>query len=106
VCSSVSGYIMYRYEVSKIKLKKFNKKRTVTVRGVSVSFEYLKASIADLITLLSSSIQNSEGGGNGNSGESFADPLQEFNQGFLGSSSGLPPVNHFLGLVLIYQRVI
>jgi hypothetical protein len=36
--------------------------------------EFLKASIADLITLLFSSLQNSEGGGD--SGDSFADPCQ------------------------------
>jgi hypothetical protein len=50
---------------SKIKLKKVNKKRTVRVRRVIIFFEYLKASIADLITLLFSSVQNSEVGGNG-----------------------------------------
>ncbi len=55
-------------------------------------FEYLKASIADLITLLSSSVQNSEGGGDGDSGDGCADPCQEFKQGFLGVSSGLPLV--------------
>jgi hypothetical protein len=73
-------------------LKKVNKKRTVRVRRVIYFFEYLKASIADLITLLFSSVQNSEGGGNGESGDSFADPCQEFKQGFLGVSSGLPLV--------------
>jgi hypothetical protein len=52
--------------------------RTVTVRRVIIYFEYLKASIADLFTLLSSSVQNSEGGGEGDSGDSFADPCQEF----------------------------
>jgi hypothetical protein len=46
----------------------------------------------DLITLLFSSLQISEGGGNGESGDSFADPCQEFKQGFLGVSSGLPLV--------------
>ncbi len=55
-------------------------------------FEYLKASIADLITLLSSSVQNSEGGGEGDFGDSCDDPCQEFKQGFLGVSSGLPRV--------------
>jgi hypothetical protein len=40
--------------------------------------EYLKASIADLITLLFSSLQNSEGGGDCDSGDSFADPCQFF----------------------------
>jgi hypothetical protein len=44
--------------------------------------EYLKASIVDLITLLSSSVQNCEGGGDGDSGDSCADPCQEFKQGF------------------------
>jgi hypothetical protein len=57
-------------------LKKVNKKRTVTVRRVIIFFEYLKTSIADLITLLSSSVQNSEGGGDG--GDSCADTCQEF----------------------------
>jgi hypothetical protein len=38
--------------------------------------EFLKASIADLITLLFSSLQNSEGGGDSDSGDSFADPCQ------------------------------
>jgi hypothetical protein len=43
-----------------------------------IFLEYLKASIADLITLQFSSLQNSEGGGGGdsNSGDSFADPCQ------------------------------
>jgi hypothetical protein len=36
--------------------------------------EFLKASIADVITLFFSSLQNSEGGGD--SGDSFADPCQ------------------------------
>ncbi len=34
--------------------------------------EFLKASITDLITLLFSSFQNSEGGGDSDSGDSFA----------------------------------
>jgi hypothetical protein len=38
--------------------------------------EFLKASIADLITLLFSSSQSSEGGGDGNNGDSCADPCQ------------------------------
>ncbi len=38
--------------------------------------EFLKASIADLVTLFFSSLQNSEGSGNGDSGDSFADPCQ------------------------------
>jgi hypothetical protein len=47
---------------------------------------------------LSSSVQNSEGGGGGDSGDNFADPCQEFKQGFWGVSSGLP-------LVLSLSRV-
>jgi hypothetical protein len=43
--------------------------------------------------MLSSSVQNSEGRGDGNSGDSFADPCQEFKEGFFGGvSSGLPLV--------------
>jgi hypothetical protein len=38
--------------------------------------EFLKASIDDLITLFFSSLQDSEGGGDSNSGDSFADPCQ------------------------------
>ncbi len=36
--------------------------------------EFLKASIADLITLFFSSLQKSEGCGDGDSSDSFADP--------------------------------
>jgi hypothetical protein len=39
-----------------------------------IFLEFLKASIADLITLLFSSLQNSEGDGDSNSCDSFADP--------------------------------
>jgi hypothetical protein len=42
--------------------------------------------------MLSSSVQNSEGRGDVNSGDSFADPCQEFKEGFLGVSCGLPLV--------------
>jgi hypothetical protein len=42
--------------------------------------------------MLSSSIQNSEGRDDGDSGDSFADPRQEFKEGFFGVSSGLPLV--------------
>jgi hypothetical protein len=38
--------------------------------------EFLKASIADLITLFFSSLLNSEGGGDSYSGDSFPDPCQ------------------------------
>jgi hypothetical protein len=77
---------------SKIKLKKVNKKRTVTVRKGNFFSQYLKASIADLFTMLSSSVQKSEGRGDGDSGNSFADPCQEFKEGFFGVSSGFPLV--------------
>jgi hypothetical protein len=40
--------------------------------------EFLKASVADLITLLFSSLQNPEGGGDGDSSDSCADPCQFF----------------------------
>jgi hypothetical protein len=42
--------------------------------------------------MLSSSVQHSEGRGEGDSGDSFADPCQEFKEGFLGVSIGLPLV--------------
>ncbi len=51
---------------SKIKLKNVNKKRMATARRL----------IADLITLFFSLLQNSEGGGDSDSGDSFADPCQ------------------------------
>ena len=60
---------------SKIKLKNVNKKRTAIAKRL-IFLEFLKASIADLITLLFSSLQNSEGGGDSDSGDSFADPCQ------------------------------
>jgi hypothetical protein len=58
---------------SKIKLKNVNKKRMATVRRLIF---FVKASIADLITLFFSSLQNSEGRGGSDSGDSFADPCQ------------------------------
>jgi hypothetical protein len=54
---------------SKIKLKNVNKKRMATARML-IFFEFLKAFIADLITFSLSSLQNSEGGGEGDSGDS------------------------------------
>jgi hypothetical protein len=42
--------------------------------------------------MLSSSVQNSEGRGDGNSGDSLAYPCQEFKEGFFGVSIGLPLV--------------
>ncbi len=41
-----------------------------------IFLEFLRASIADLITLLFLSLQNSEGGCDIHSGDSFADPCQ------------------------------
>jgi hypothetical protein len=60
---------------SKINLKNVNKKRMATARR-QIFLEFLKASIADLITLLFSSLQNSESSGHSDSGDSFADPSQ------------------------------
>jgi hypothetical protein len=57
----------------KIKWKNVNKKRMAAARR-RIFWEFLKASIADLITLLFSSLQNSEGGSD--SGNSCADPCQ------------------------------
>jgi hypothetical protein len=59
-------YVRFAY---KIKLKNANKKRSVTVRR-EIFLNFLKTSIADLITQLSSSLQKSEGGGDGDSGNS------------------------------------
>jgi hypothetical protein len=47
--------------------------------------------------MLSTSVQNSEGCGGGDSGDSFADPGQEFKEGFLGFLVVSPLFNHFLG---------
>jgi hypothetical protein len=52
-----------------------NKKRIATARRL-IFLEFLKASIAYLITLLFSSLQNSEGGGDSDIGDSLADPCQ------------------------------
>ncbi len=60
---------------SKIKLKNVNKKRMATARRL-IFLEFLNASIAVLITLLFSSLQNCEGDGNSDSGDSCADPCQ------------------------------
>jgi hypothetical protein len=66
---------LYVRGASKIKVKSMYKKRMATARRL-IFLEFLKASIADLVTLLFSSLQNSEGSGNGDSGDSFADPCQ------------------------------
>jgi hypothetical protein len=42
--------------------------------------------------MLSSSVQNSEGHGDSDSGDSFAEPCQEFEKGFFWVSNGLPLV--------------
>jgi hypothetical protein len=60
-----------------IKLKNVNKKRMATARRL-IFLEFIKASIADLITLFFSLLQNSEGSGDSDSGDSFADPLPIF----------------------------
>ncbi len=85
---AISNKYYFVRGASKIKLKTVNK----TEQKGKYFFEYLKASIADLITLLSSSVQTFEGGGVGNGSDSCADPCQEFKQGFLGVSNGLPLV--------------
>ncbi len=58
---------------SKIKLKYVNNKRMATARRL-IFLEFLKASIAGLITLFFSLLQNSEG--SGDSDDIFADPCQ------------------------------
>jgi hypothetical protein len=47
--------------------------------------------------MLSSSVQNSDDRGASDSGDSFADPCQEFKEGFLGFLVVSPLFNHFLG---------
>jgi hypothetical protein len=46
--------------------------------------------------MLSSSVQNSEGRGDGDSGNNLADPCQKFKEGFLGFLVVSPLFNHFL----------
>jgi hypothetical protein len=58
---SYPGCALDHVRASKIKLKNVNKKRMATARRL-IFLEFLKASIADLITLFSS-LQISEGGG-------------------------------------------
>jgi hypothetical protein len=55
--------------------------------------------IADMFTLWSSSVQNSEGRGNSDGGDSFADPCQEFKQGFWGFLVVSPLFNYYQGYV-------
>ncbi len=71
-CICVNGMLR---GASKINLKNVNKKRMATARRL-IFLEFLKASIANLITLLFSSLQNSEGCGDGDSSDSCADPCQ------------------------------
>ncbi len=78
---------------SKIKLKKADKKRRVTFRRVIIFYLFLKASIADLTTL----VQNSKGGGDIDGDDSCADPLQEFKKGFCGLLVVSPLFSNILG---------
>jgi hypothetical protein len=64
-----------RLRCIQIKLKNVNKKRMATARRL-IFLEFLKTSIADLITQLFSSLQNSKGGGDGDS-ETFGRKLAE-----------------------------
>ncbi len=63
------------YEVHPKQIENVNKKRMATARR-QIVLEFLKASIADLITQLFSSFHNSEGCGDSDSGDSCADPCQ------------------------------
>jgi hypothetical protein len=56
-------------------MKNVNIKRMAKARRL-IFLEFLKASIADLITLLFSALQNFEGGGDGDSSDSYADSCQ------------------------------
>ena len=69
--------------------------------------EFLRASIADLITLFFSSLQNSEGGGDSNSGDSFADPCQflPFPKTKVQLSASLRPLAKKLAETKIVARV-
>jgi hypothetical protein len=66
--------IKYIGGASKIKLKNVNKKMATARRQIFL--EFLNASIADLITLLFSSLQTSEGCGDSDSSDSCAEPCQ------------------------------
>ncbi len=56
-------------------MKNVNKKRMATARRL-IFLEFHNASIADLITLFFSSLQNVEGCGDGDRGDSCAAPCQ------------------------------
>ncbi len=56
-------------------LNNVNKKRMAIARKL-LFWKFLKASMAGLITLLFFSLQSSEGGGDGDSRDSCADPCQ------------------------------
>jgi hypothetical protein len=63
-------------------LKKVNKTRRATVRRVTIFLNISRRHIADLFTLLSSSVKNSEGGGDGKGGNNFADSAKNLNKVF------------------------
>jgi hypothetical protein len=84
---------------SKIKLKKGNKMRTVTVRRVIIFFEYLKASIADLFTLLSSSVQNLKAVARAIAAIVLLTTAKNLNKVFWGFLVVSPLVNHYQGYV-------
>ncbi len=69
-------HMLETYEVHPKSNEKMWIKRAWLQLGNYFFVEFLKESIADLITLLFSSLQNSECGGNEDSGDSCADPCQ------------------------------
>ncbi len=85
-------YILYVRGASKIKLKKVNKKRTVTVRRVIIFLNISRRLLLICLYFCLHQYKTLKAGGDGDSGDNFADPCQEFKQGFLGVSSGLPLV--------------
>jgi hypothetical protein len=68
---------------SKIKLKKVNKTRTATVRRVTIFLNISRRPLLICLgALLSSSVQNSEGGGDGKGGDNLLTPAKNLNKVF------------------------
>jgi hypothetical protein len=74
---------------SKIKVKNVNKKRTVTVRRLIIFLNISRRPLLICLQCCLHQYKTLKAVADGNSGDSFADPCQEFKEGFFGVSSGL-----------------
>jgi hypothetical protein len=86
------SYCVYVRGASKIKLKKVNKKRTVTVRRLTIFLNISRRPLLICLQCCLHQYKTLKAVAMATAAIVFTDPCQEFKEGFLGVSSGLPLV--------------